>query len=57
MQKGYTAIQIVPFSDPDGYRYRVQVGAYQDILLAQEEMRHLRGSGFADAFVVAMEGK
>jgi rare lipoprotein A len=57
MQKGYTTIQILPFSDLDGYRYRVQVGSYQDILLAQEEMRRLRSNGFADAFVVAMEGK
>jgi rare lipoprotein A len=57
MQKGYTAIQILPFSDRDGSRYRVQVGSYQDILLAQEEMRRLRSNGFADAFVVAMEGK
>jgi rare lipoprotein A len=57
MQKGYTTIQILPFSDMDGYRYRVQVGAYQDILLAQDEMRRLRSNGFADAFVVAMEGK
>lgn len=57
MQKGYTAIQILPFSDSEGHRYRVQVGAYQDILVAQEEMRRLRSNGFADAFVVAMEGK
>jgi len=57
MQKGYTTIQILPFSDLDGYRYRVQVGAYRDIFLAQEEMRRLRSNGFADAFVVAMEGK
>jgi rare lipoprotein A len=57
MQKGYITIQILPFSDSDGYRYRVQVGSYQDILLAQEEMRRLRSNGFADAFVVAMESK
>ena len=57
MQNGYTATQILPFLDRDGYRYRVQVGSYQDILLAQEEMKRLRSNGFADAFVVAMEGK
>jgi rare lipoprotein A len=57
MQKGYSTIEILPFADLDGYRYRVQVGAYRDILLAQEEMRRLRSNGFVDAFVVAMEGK
>ena len=57
MQKGYEAIQIVPFSDRDGYHYRVQVGSYQDILIAQEEMKRLRNNGFTDAFVVAMEVK
>lgn len=57
MRKGYETIQIVPFSDRDGDRYRVQVGAYQDLLVAQEEVRRLRGNGFADAFVVAMEGR
>ena len=57
MRKGYDAIQIVPVSDRDGSRYRVQVGTYQDILVAQEEMKRLRGNGFPDAFVVAMEGK
>ena len=49
--------QIVPVSDPDGSRYRVQVGTYPDLLFAQEEMKRLRSNGFADAFVVAMEGK
>jgi rare lipoprotein A len=57
MRKGYDTIQIVPVSDRDGSRYRVQVGTYQDILVAQEEMKRLRGNGFPDAFVVAMEGK
>lgn len=57
MQNTYGTIQIALFSDMDGTRYRVQVGSYQDLVIAQEEMRRLRGSGFADAFVVAMEGK
>ena len=34
-----------------------RLGLYQDILIAQEEMKRLRSNGFADAFVVAMEGK
>jgi rare lipoprotein A len=57
MRSGYDTIQVVPFSDRDGYGYRVQVGSYRDILIAQEEMKRLRSNGFADAFVVAMEGK
>jgi rare lipoprotein A len=57
MQTTYQTTQIVPFPDVDGTRYRVQVGSYRDLLLAQEEMKRLRGNGFADAFVVAMEGK
>jgi len=57
MRKGYEAVQIVPYADRDGDRYRVQVGAYQDLLIAQEEMNRLRNNGFADAFVVAMEAK
>jgi WD40 repeat protein len=57
MQTTYQSTQIVPFSDADGTRYRVQVGSYQDLLLAQEEMKRLRSNGFADAFVVAREGK
>jgi len=57
MQKGYPVIQVFPFSDQEGYRYRVQVGSFQDILLAQEEMKRLRNSGFSDAFVVALEDK
>jgi rare lipoprotein A len=57
MQTAYQTTQIVPFSDVDGTRYRVQVGSYQDLVLAQEEMKRLRSNGFADAFVVAMEGK
>jgi rare lipoprotein A len=35
--------------------YRVQVGAYGDLVLAKTEMEHLRQQGFPDAFVVAME--
>jgi rare lipoprotein A len=57
MQNAYGTIQILPFSDQDGYHYRVQVGSYKDLLLAQEEMKRLRHNGFADAFVVAMEDK
>jgi len=37
--------------------HRVQVGTYQDILVARKELDALRGNGYRDAFVVAMEGK
>lgn len=37
--------------------YRVQVGAYQDIVLARQEMERLKTGGFPDAFVLAVEGK
>jgi len=57
MQRGYGTIQVLPFSDRDGYRYRVQVGSYPDLLIAQDEMKRLRSNGFADAFVVATEVK
>jgi rare lipoprotein A len=57
MQKGYETIQVVPFLDRDGHRFRVQVGSYQDLFAAQGEMKRLRSNGFADAFVVAMESK
>jgi rare lipoprotein A len=57
MQKGYGTIQVLSFLDREGTRYRVQVGSYPDILVAQEEMKRLRNTGFADAFVVAMESK
>lgn len=57
MQPGYNTIQILPFADRDGYGYRVQVGSFRDLLVAQQEMQRLRSTGFADAFVVAMEGK
>ena len=56
MSGGYGSIQIFPFHDKGCQYFRVQVGNYQDILLAQQEMRRLQGMGFVDAFVVAMEG-
>lgn len=36
--------------------YRVQVGAYQDIMIAKQDMERLKTSGFPDAFVLAVEG-
>ena len=37
--------------------FRVQVGAFQDIQIAQKELQRLRGQGYPDAFVVASEGR
>lgn len=56
MQKGVEGIQVFPAGAGEEQFYRVQVGAYQDLMLAQREMERLRQNGFKDAFVVAMEG-
>jgi len=37
--------------------YRVQVGSYQDILVAKAELDRFRTNGFPDAFVIAVEGQ
>lgn len=53
----YDRIQILPFELEGNIFYRVQVGSYKDLLLAQQEMFKLRQKGFGDAFVIAMEGQ
>lgn len=57
MATAYGATQVQPYSERGLQFYRVQVGTYNDIQLAQREMEKLRGKGFGDAFVVAMEGR
>jgi rare lipoprotein A len=57
LSKGYREILVSPFYDKGNQLYRVQVGSFQDIVIAQQEMQRLRHQGFGDAFVVAMEGK
>lgn len=57
LSKGYPVIDVFPFQDKGYQYYRVQVGAYRDILLAQQELHRLQTMGFGDAFVVAMEGR
>jgi rare lipoprotein A len=37
--------------------YRVQVGVYQDLVVAKAELEQMRSHGFPDAFVVAVEDK
>jgi rare lipoprotein A len=53
----YDRIQILPFELEGDIFYRVQIGSYQDLLLARQEMYRLRRTGFGDAFVIAMEGQ
>lgn len=57
MATGYRNAQVLPGTDGAGSIYRVQVGSYQDILLARKDLDTLRNGGFGDAFVVATEGK
>ena len=57
MAQGFNQIQVSPSDHGGTTLYRVQVGSYQDIVLAQQELERLRVRGFGDAFVVAMEVK
>ena len=41
----------------DGLWYRVQVGSYQDLVVARAEVESFRSKGFPDAFVIAVEGQ
>lgn len=54
MRPGYNAVRVQPAETDIGSVFRVQVGKYNDIVEAEKELQRLRGSGFHDAFVVAM---
>ena len=41
----------------NGLWYRVQVGSYQDLVVAKAELERFRSNGFPDAFVIAVEGQ
>jgi rare lipoprotein A len=56
MSKNYR-VQVVPVEHGGSSFYRVQVGSYRDLLVAQREQERLRRQGFRDAFVVAVEDK
>lgn len=56
MAKAYNQSQVATFCYRGENYYRVQVGIFQDLVLAQQEVQQLRGRGFPDAFVVATEG-
>lgn len=49
--------RITQATDKHGNLYRVQVGMHQDLLLARQEVDRLRGRGFADAFVLAVDAQ
>lgn len=57
LTSNFKTIQILPFSHEGNLFYRVQVGTYEDLIMAQQEMQKLRQNGFGDAFVIAMEGQ
>ncbi len=57
MAKGFQWTQIGQMVDKGNTLYRVQVGMYQDMVLAKKDLDYLRIHGFADAFVVAAEVK
>ena len=57
MARAYKDVAVSYVTGREGSFHRVQVGSYQDILVARKELDTLRGKGFKDAFVVAVEGK
>lgn len=57
MARAYRNVAVSYVTNREGDFHRVQVGSYEDILVARKELDTLRGSGFRDAFVVAVEGK
>lgn len=54
---GSLEARISPGFDRIGSLYRVQVGNYQDIMIAKQETERMKSKGFTDAFVLAVEGK
>ena len=57
MASRYNEVQILPFTHEGRLFYRVQVGSFKDILVAQQELERLRRQGFGDAFVIASDGR
>ncbi|MGA3113964.1 MAG: septal ring lytic transglycosylase RlpA family protein [Syntrophobacteraceae bacterium] len=48
--------RVTNLPERDGLWYRVQVGSYQDLVVAKAELERFRSNGFPDAFVIAFEG-
>ncbi len=57
MAKAYNQVEVSTFCNRGQNFFRVQVGAFNDLVVAQQELQQLRGRGFPDAFVVATEEK
>ncbi len=57
MRSGNQVVHIQQALSEEGTFFRVQVGKYRDLMLAEQERQRLRSSGFRDAFVVAMEDR
>ncbi len=49
--------RVTNLPETNGPWYRVQVGSYQDLLIAKSELERFKSRGFPDAFVIAVEGK
>ncbi|MGA2404362.1 MAG: septal ring lytic transglycosylase RlpA family protein [Syntrophobacteraceae bacterium] len=49
--------RVTNLPERDGLWYRVQVGSYQDLVVAKAEVERFRANGFPDAFVIAVEGQ
>ena len=49
-------IRVTNLPERDGLWYRVQIGSYQDLVVAKAELERFRSNGFPDAFVIAVEG-
>ncbi|MGO9687896.1 MAG: SPOR domain-containing protein [Syntrophobacteraceae bacterium] len=37
--------------------YRVQVGSFNDLVMAKAEVERFKSNGYPDAFVIAVEGQ
>ncbi len=59
MKQAYREARMTQGADRhgNGYFFRVQVGNYQDLVMAKNELDKFKAGGFPDAFVVAVEGK
>jgi rare lipoprotein A len=56
VRQGYTA-RVVRVDTPQGLRHRVCAETYHDLIEAHISAAHFRDIGYADAFVVALDGE
>ena len=57
MNGQYCRVRTGYIPDKPGVWYRVQVGAYRDLVVAKAEAERFRTSGFPGAFVIAVDGQ